>query len=64
MEQLVDKLKIIQNPTKKSARELLKAITKEGYNCSITNKGKVVIRIDKKGVPMSLNDKAPKDNLN
>jgi hypothetical protein len=55
-EQLVRKLKIIRNPTKKSARELLKALNKPGYEVSIKNKGEVIVRIDKVNVPMSLND--------
>ena len=58
MPPLVNKLKILRNPTKKSARELLKAINKPGYEVSIKNRcGDVIVRIDKKNVPMSLNDK-------
>lgn len=57
MEQLTNKLKILKNPSKKSARDLLKAINKPNYDSTITNKGVVVIKIEKKGVPLSLNDK-------
>jgi len=57
MPELVNKLKILKNPRKKSARELLKAINKPGYEVSIKNRGAVYVKINKKGVPMSLNDK-------
>jgi hypothetical protein len=57
MTELVNKLKILKNPRKKSARDLLKSITKPGYNVSITNKKDVVVRIDKKDVSMSLNSR-------
>jgi hypothetical protein len=56
-QQLTNKLKILRNPSKKSARDLLAAINKPNYDSAITNKGEVVIRIDKKGVPLSLNGK-------
>lgn len=56
--QLTNKLKILKNPSKKSARQLLKDINKPGYEVSIKNRGNnVEIRIDKKNVPLSLNDK-------
>jgi hypothetical protein len=52
------KLKILNNPSKKSARELLKDLaSKEGYNVSIKNRDIVQVRIDKENVPLSLNDK-------
>jgi len=55
---MVDKLKILKNPSKKSARELLKDLaSKKGYNCSIEQRGAVIVRIDKKNVHMSLSDK-------
>jgi len=55
---LVNKLKILRNPAKKSARELLKTINKPGYEVSIKNRcGDVTVVIDKKNVPMSLNDR-------
>ena len=58
MEPLTNKLKILKNPTKKSARDLLKAINKPGYEVSIKNRGNdTEVRIDKKNVPLSLNDK-------
>lgn len=63
MEQLTNKLKILKNPSKKSARELLKAINKPGYEVSIKNRGEVIIRIDKKNVPLSLNKKRIKDEF-
>jgi len=56
MPELVNKLKILKSPSKKSARDLLNSLNKEGYHCSVENRGEVVIRIDKKSVPMSLND--------
>ena len=58
MTQLVNKLKIIKNPTKKSAHDLLRDINKPGYECEVTNKGVVKVKIFKNGVPMSLNDKS------
>jgi hypothetical protein len=54
---LVRKLKVIKNPTRKSARQLLNDINKPNYECEITNKGIVKVKIFKNGVPMSLNDK-------
>jgi len=54
---LVDKLKILTNPSKKSAKQLLNDLNKTNYEVSIKNKGKVIVRIDKKQVPRSLNDK-------
>jgi len=62
---LVNKLKILRNPSKKSAQELLKAINKPGYEVSIKNREGVggegvIVRIDKKNVEMSLNDKREK----
>lgn len=57
MTELVKKLKIIKNPTRKSARQLLYDINKPNYECEITNKGIVKVKIFKNGVPMSLNDK-------
>jgi hypothetical protein len=54
---LVKKLKIIRNPTRKSASRLLKDINKQGYECEITNKGIVKIKILKNCVPRSLSDK-------
>lgn len=55
---LTNKLKILKNPSRKTARELLKAINKPCYEVSIKNRGNnVEIRIDKKQVPLSLNDK-------
>jgi len=54
---MVDKLKILKNPSKKSARELLKDLaSKKGYNCFIEQRDVVIISIDKKNVPMSLTD--------
>ena len=64
MEQLTNKLKILRNPSKKSARNLLKAINKPCYDSTITNKGEVVVRIDKKGMPLSLNGKKNKEKFN
>jgi hypothetical protein len=55
--ELVRKLKVIKNPTRKSARQLLTDINKPNYECEITNKGIVKVKIFKNGVPMSLNDK-------
>jgi hypothetical protein len=52
---LTNKLKILRNPSKKSARDLLNSINKPNYDSTITNKGEVMVRIDKKGVPLSLN---------
>ncbi len=60
IEQLTNKLKILRNPSKKSARDLLKAINKQNYDSTITNKGEVIVRIDKKGVLLSLNGKREK----
>ena len=57
MLQLTNKLKILKSPSKKSARDLLKSLIKPGYEVSIENRGHVIVRIDKKGVPLSLNDK-------
>jgi len=58
MPPLVNKLKILRNPKKKSARELLKSINKPGYEVSIKNRcGDITVIIDKKNVPMSLNDR-------
>jgi len=58
MEELTNKLKILKNPSKKSAKELLNAINKPNYEVSIKNRcGDVTVRIDKKNVPLSLNDK-------
>lgn len=57
MQQLTNKLKILKNPSKKSARQLLKDINKEGYEVSIKNRDCVIVRIDKKNVPLSLNDR-------
>lgn len=54
---LVKKLKILKNPTKKSARDLLNDINKPNYECEVTNKGVVAVKIFKNGVEMSLNDK-------
>jgi len=56
-EQLVNKLKILRNPRKKSSRDLLKSLVKPGYFVTIEQIGDVIIRIDKRGVPMSLNGK-------
>lgn len=54
MEQIkVNKLKLIKNPSLKSARELLRSITQEGYNVSIKNRDFVFVKIQKY-VPMSL----------
>ena len=61
--QLTTKLKILRNPAKKSARELLKAINKEGYEVSIKNREGIIVRIDKKNVPLSLNDRKNPENL-
>jgi len=52
----VNKLKILKNPSKKSARQLLKDINKPNYEVSIKNKEGITIIIHKKGVPMSLKD--------
>lgn len=60
MVELVNKLKILKNPRKKSARQLFKDLNKPGYNCSIKVRDGVTIRIDKFQVPMSLNDKVYK----
>jgi len=60
---LTNKLKILKNPSKKSARELLKAINKPGYEVSIKNRGCVIVRIDKKCVPLSLNACKNSENL-
>ncbi len=54
MQELTNKLKILKNPSKKSARQLLKDINKPNYFVSISNKGEVIIRIDKINVPLSL----------
>jgi hypothetical protein len=54
MVELVKKLKILKNPSKKSARDLLKDINKPNYECEIKNKGVVTIKIFKNGVEMSL----------
>ena len=54
---LVNKLTILKNPKKKSARELLRAINKPGYEVTIENRGEVIVRIDKHNVEMSLNGK-------
>jgi len=57
-DKLVNKLKILKNPSKKSAKELLSDLAgKKGYNVSIDQVGDVVVRIDKSQVPMSLNDR-------
>jgi hypothetical protein len=56
-QQRVNKLKIIKNPTKKSGKELMKDLVKEGYEVSVEQIGPVIVRIDKKNVPMSLNGK-------
>jgi hypothetical protein len=53
---LVKKLKIIKNPTRKSARQLLGDINKPNYECEITNKGIVRVKIFKNGVLRSLNE--------
>jgi hypothetical protein len=53
----VNKLKIIKNPRKKSARDLMKDLCKDGYEVSVEQIGPVIVRIDKKNVPMSLNGK-------
>ena len=63
MEQKVNKLKILMNPNNKSARELLKSLNKPGYEVSIKNRNGIIIRIDKKNVPMSLNDRINPENL-
>lgn len=59
MVELVTKLKILRNPNKKPAKELLKDLaSKKGYACSIKNHGgDITLRIDKDQVPMSLNGK-------
>ena len=57
MTELVKKLKILKNPGKKSARQLLKDLNKPNYECEIKNRGEIIIKIFKNGVPMSLNDK-------
>lgn len=57
MSELTNKLKILRNPSKKSARQLLKDINKKGYEVSIKNRGDTIVRIDKKQVPLSLNGK-------
>ena len=59
---LVNKLKILRNPSKKSASELLKAINKPGYEVSIKNRegegGEgVIVRIDKKKGEITLTKK-------
>ena len=54
---LVNKLKILRNPRKKSGKELVKDLVKPGYEVSIEQKGDIIVRIDKRGVPMSLNGK-------
>lgn len=55
---MANKLKILNNPSKKSARELLKDLaSKKGYNVSIKNRDMVQVRIDKENVPLSLNAK-------
>ncbi len=65
MPPLTNKLKILKNPSKKSANELLKDLAgKKGYNCSIKNRlGEVEVRIDKINVPLSLDDKKSPANL-
>jgi predicted protein tyrosine phosphatase len=60
MEQRVNKLKIIKNPTKKSGMDLMNDLKKEGYEVSVEQIGPVIVRIDKKHVPMSLNGKKTK----
>ena len=55
--ELVRKLKVIRNPTKKSARQLLRDLNKPNYECEIEYRGVITIKIFKNGVPMSLNDK-------
>jgi hypothetical protein len=58
MPPIVNKLKILRNPSKKPARDLLKDINKPGYEVSIKNNHEgVTVKIEKKNVPMSLNGK-------
>jgi hypothetical protein len=57
MAEVVNKLKIIKSPTKKSGKDLMKDLVKPGYEVSVEQIGQVIVRIDKKGVPMSLNGK-------
>jgi hypothetical protein len=56
-QQRVNKLKVIKNPTKKSGKDLMKSLVKEGYEVSVEQIGQVIVRIDKKNVSMSLNGK-------
>lgn len=54
---LVNKLKILRNPRKKSGKQLVKDLVKPGYEVSMEQKGvdgDVIVRIDKRGVKMSL----------
>ncbi len=60
-QQLTNKLKILYNPSKKSAHELLKDITAKGYDCVVENKQKTILTINKKNVPLSLNAKKHKN---
>ncbi len=62
MTQLTNKLKILRNPSKKSARDLLIDLNKPGYEVSIKNREEVIVRIDKKNVPLSLNQKKEKND--
>lgn len=59
----VNKLKIIKNPTRKSAKDLMKSLCKEGYEVSVEQVGAVIVRIDKKNVAMSLNDRVNPEEL-
>jgi len=54
---LVNKRKILRNPTKKSARELLASITQKEYDVTIKLRKDILITINKIQVPRSLNDK-------
>jgi hypothetical protein len=62
MEILVTKLKVIIGPSEKSARDLMNSLNNPGYEVTIEQINKVIVTIEKKDVPMSLNDrKYPKD---
>jgi hypothetical protein len=63
MEPGVNKLKILRNPSKKSGKDLMRSLIKEGYEVSVEQVGQVIVRIDKKNVSMSLNDRVNPDNF-
>lgn len=52
--ELVNKLKILRNPRKKSGKELVRDLVKPGYEVSIEQIKDVIVTIDKKNVKMSL----------